>query len=270
MNYRTKNVLLTSTAYLYVILCSGILLLPLSVTIIRSITAILPDGSTYFTFSFYGEIVGHFWPKVWLSLTIALITIAICTAIGIPASYALVRYNFRGKRTLFTLLNGVWYVPGVCYAMALVLSFYFVYTFLLGFWGIIAAYSCGFLFLMLLTCIVAFRHLDPSYEEAAACLGASRLRTFLHITLPLIGPGVTAGIILTFVLSFNEFITALLLAGPLKLMTAPVKVYTDIRIYGVRQSVAAEAVILQLISLIVVVVYLKFIGTRYLRGVILI
>jgi len=270
MNHKIKNLLSVSVAYVYLILCSGILLMPLTVTLIRSISATLPDGSVYFTFSYYGEIVGHFWPKVWLSLVIALITTAICTGIGIPASYVLVRHDFRGKRTLFTLLNGVWYVPGVCYAMALVLAYYFLYTFLLGFWGIIAAYSCGFLFLMLLTCMVAFRHLDPCYEEAAACLGASRSRRFLHVTLPLIGPGVTAGMLLTFVLSFNEFITALLLAGPLRLMTAPVKVYTDIRMYGIRQSVAAEAVILQLISLAVVMIYLKFIGTRYLRGVILV
>jgi len=270
MKRRTSSLLTTSAAYLYLIICCAVLLLPFMVTLVRSVSVAQPDGTVAFSLAPYREIYQHFWPKVNTSLQIALFTIVIDTIIGIPAAYALTRYEFRGKKSLFAILNGVWYVPGVCYAMALVLAYYFVYKFFLGFWGFVAAYSCGFLFLMLLTCMVAFRHFDPRYEEAALCLGAGRLRTFLHVTLPLIGPGVTAGILLTFVLSFNEFITALLLTGPTRLKTAPLAVYSDIRMFGVRETVAAEATVLQLISLIVVVLYLKFIGTRYLRGVILI
>jgi len=270
VNRKTSMLVTTSACYLYLIVCCAILLLPFMVTLVRSVSVAQPGGSVVFSLSSYNEIVGSFWPKINLSLSISLLTVAIDTSIGIPAAYALVRHDFRGKKALFSFLNGVWYVPGVCYAMALVLAYYFVYKFFLGFWGYVAAYSCGFLFLMLLTCMVAFRHFDPRYEEAARCLGAGRLRSFIRVTLPLIGPGVTAGILLTFVLSFNEFITALLLAGPTRLMTAPLRVYSDIRMYGVRETVAAEATVLQLISLIVVVLYLKFVGTRYLRGVILI
>lgn len=257
-------------SYSYMVVVSGLLLLPFVVTLLRSLTVTLPDGTTTFGIKPYFDIIGAFWPKVYLSLSISIITILIDTAIGIPAAYALVRYNFRGKKALFTMLNGVWYVPGIAYAMALILAYYFIYKLFLGYWGFIAAYSAGFLLLMLMTCIVAFRYLDPCYEESASCLGAGTLTTFFRVTLPLIGPGVSAGIMLIFVLAFNEFITALLLNGPTRLMTAPVRVYADIRNYGVREFIAAEAVILQLISLAVVIVYLKFVGTKYLRGVILV
>ncbi len=256
--------------YGYVMVISGLLLLPFIVTLLRSLTVTLPDGRTTLGFRPYLDIIGAFWPKVYLSLSISITTILIDTAIGIPAAYALVRYNFRGKKTLYTLLNGVWYVPGICYALSLILAYYFLYKWFLGYWGFIAAYTAGFLLLMIMTCIVAFRYLDPCYEESASCLGAGRLTTFFKVTLPLIGPGVSAGILLIFVLAFNEFITALLLNPPTRLMTAPVRVYADIRNYGVREFIAAEAVILQLISLAVVIVYLKLVGTKYLRGVILV
>lgn len=249
---------------------SGMLLLPFLVTLLRSLTVELPGGGTTYGIDPYFEIIGIFWPKVYLSLSISIITIAIDAAIGIPAAYALVRYEFPGKKALFTMLNGVWYVPGIAYAMSLILSYYFIYRMFLGYWGYIAAYSAGFLLLMLMTCIVAFKYLNPCYEESALCLGAGRLTTFFRVTLPLIGPGVSAGIMLIFVLAFNEFITALLLNGPTRLMTAPVRVFADVRNYGVREFIAAEAVILQLISLVVVIAYLKIVGSKYLRGVILV
>jgi putative spermidine/putrescine transport system permease protein len=257
-------------SYGYMAVISGLLLLPFVVTVLRSLTVPLPDGGTTFGINAYFGILGVFWPKVYLSLSISLVTILVDVAIGIPAAYALVRYDFPGKKTLFTLLNGVWYVPGIAYGMSLIMAYYFVYRLLLGYWGFIGAYSAGFLLLMLMTCIVAFKYLDPCYEESARCLGAGRLRTFFRVTLPLIGPGVSAGIMLIFVLAFNEFITALLLNGPTRLMTAPVRVYADITTYGVREFIAAEAVILQAISLVVVIVYLKVVGSKYLRGVILV
>jgi putative spermidine/putrescine transport system permease protein len=257
-------------SYGYMALISALLLLPLVVTLLRSLTVSTPDGGTTFGIESYFGIIGVFWPKVYLSLSISVITIIVDVAIGIPAAYALVRYDFPGKKPLFTMLNGVWYVPGIAYGMSLIMAYYFVYRFFLGYWGFIGAYSAGFLLLMLMTCIVAFRFVDPCYEESARCLGAGRLRTFFRVTLPLIGPGVSAGIMLIFVLAFNEFITALLLNGPTRIMTAPVRVYADVTTYGVREFIAAEAVILQMISLVVVIAYLKIVGSKYLRGVILV
>jgi putative spermidine/putrescine transport system permease protein len=270
VNRRTAERLKSLAAYGYVTLISAVILLPLGITIFRALYVVDDNGVGTLSLESFFRITGSFWPKIWLNLSISLFTILIDVVIGVPAAYAVVKYNFRRKRTIFTLLNGVWYVPGITYGMALVMAYFFVYKFLLGYWGYVAAYSTGFLFLMLLTSIVAFRHLDPVYEEAAACLGAGRLRRFFHVVLPIVGPGITAGILLIFVLSFNEFITALLLAGPTRLTTAPIRVFSDIRHAGIQGFVAAEAASLELISLAVVILYLKFVGTKYLKGVVVV
>ena len=55
---------------------------------------------------------------------------------------------------------------------------------------------------------------DPAVEEAARNLGAGRWRTFFQITLPLIRPGVLAGAVFAFIISFDELVVTLFLAGP--------------------------------------------------------
>jgi len=267
MNYGTRERLSSGLAYGYVAICCGIMLLPFGVIFFRSITA---GRTTELTLDNYANIVGHFWPRVGVSASIAVATLIIDVLVAIPAAFSLTRYSFRFRRAIYLVLTAVWYIPGISYALALILSLYFVYKPLLNFWGFVAAYSTGFFPIMLLSCMVAFRQLDPAYEEAASCLGAGRLRTFGRITLPLIGPGVSAGVLLTFVLSFNEFITALLLSHPTAILTAPVKVFDDISHAGMHGWVAAEAASLQIISFVACLIYLRLVGTRYLKGMVLI
>lgn len=256
--------------YVYLGAVCLLILLPLGITLYRAIVVVTPDGGIGISFESYTMISEAFWEKVWISLSISLLTVAIDVAISVPAAYALVRYSFAAKRIIVTYLNGVWYVPGISYGLALILAYFFVYKFLLGFWGFVAAYATGFMLLTLMTAIVAFRSLDPIYEEAARCMGAGRLSTFVRVVLPLVGPGITAGVLLVLVLSLNEFITALLLTGPTRISTAPLQVFADIRRAGIRPFVAAEATVLQLVSLLAVVLYLKIFGSRYLRGTILV
>ncbi|HXR56560.1 MAG TPA: ABC transporter permease [Casimicrobiaceae bacterium] len=56
--------------------------------------------------------------------------------------------------------------------------------------------------------------LDRRYQEAAQALGASPLRTFLHVTLPLSTPGVASGTLLVFLLTLSAYVTITLLGGP--------------------------------------------------------
>lgn len=60
----------------------------------------------------------------------------------------------------------------------------------------------------------ALAGLDPRYEEAAQALGASPVRTFLHVTLPLSTPGIASGLLLVFLLTLSAYVTIALLGGP--------------------------------------------------------
>ncbi len=69
--------------------------------------------------------------------------------------------------------------------------------------------------------------MDPAVKEAAADLGATRLRTFLHVTWPLSFPGLYAAAQLTFVLAMNAFVTPTLLGGG-RVLVLPVLIYNNI------------------------------------------
>src|SRR5207247_5598781 len=131
--------------------------------------------------------------------------------------------------------------------------------------GLIAAYVVGTYPLMLIPIIVALRDLSPVYEEAARCLGANRLQSLFRIELPLLGPGISAGILLTFVIVFNEFLVTLFIAGAGQ-QTAPLRVYSLIRSAGIVNTTAALATAMQAISFLMIVLFFRLVGSRYLRG----
>ncbi len=71
----------------------------------------------------------------------------------------------------------------------------------------------NYLGFMILPMFVALDRIDPGLREASKDLGANRLRTFLQVTLPLAGPGVVAGVLITFIPMCGDFVTAKLLGG---------------------------------------------------------
>ncbi|NAZ37013.1 ABC transporter permease [Rubellimicrobium sp. CFH 75288] len=70
-----------------------------------------------------------------------------------------------------------------------------------------------FTMLLTLTIYASLRQLPPNYARAAADLGASRLRTFVHVILPLTLPGIVTGAFLTFVLCIGDYVTPQILGG---------------------------------------------------------
>ena len=74
---------------------------------------------------------------------------------------------------------------------------------------------------MILTISAVIESIPRDLEDAAANLGASAMRTFWRVILPLSAPGVAAGSILVFVLCMNTYATAVLLGGPRFKMMAP-------------------------------------------------
>jgi putative spermidine/putrescine transport system permease protein len=117
---------------------------------------------------------------------------------------------------------------------------------------------------MILSLVGIIRSIDPSIEEAARSLGASRWRTFFSITVPLSLPGILAGFILVFALAISSYVVPVLMGG-WKVVVMPMHIYQQIAEMGGWQFGAAIAVILFIVSLIAVYLYNRLMS-RYVGG----
>ena len=104
----------------------------------------------------------------------------------------------------------------------------------------------------ILVLVPRLEQIDASLEEAAYDLGASRLRTFRSITLPLILPAVVSALLIAFTTSFDEYAVASFVIGTR--VTFPIYLYSALRFPTQLPQVIAVAVVVLLVSLAVVVV----------------
>ena len=160
-------------------------------------------------------------------------------------------------------------MPGAVIGLSLLLTYYFTYHLATSMWGLVFAMMVGTFPLMLTPIVVALKDLPIVFEEAAQCLGATRFQTFRRVVFPLIGPGVSAGLMLTFIIVFNEYLVTLFV-HPTTITTAPLRIFNVIRTAGLLPSTAALAVVMQLISLAAILVFFRIFGSRYLKGTYLI
>jgi len=221
------------------------------------------------TLSAYQYVLGSFKENLLLSLQTTVLTIIINLIIAIPAAYAIVRHPLPGKSFILSALNLSLYTPAAVMGVSLVIAYAFLFRIPQTMIGLIAAYVVGTFPLMLVPVIVALRDLPLVFEEAARTLGATRMQTFWRVEIPLLGPGISAGILLTFVIIFNEFLVTLFIAGP-STTTAALRVYNLTRTAGFQPSTAALATTMQLISFVVVLLFFRLFGSRYLKGTYLI
>lgn len=252
-------------AHAYIWLWLAIFAIPFLATLTYSLRT--PEGD--WSLSAYQYVLGSFRENLLLSFQTTVITIIINLLISIPAAYAIVRYPVPGKSFLLSTLNLSLYTPAAVMGVSLVIAFAFLFRIPQSITGLIAAYVVGTFPLMLVPIIVALRDLPMVFEEAARTLGATRMQTFWRVELPLLGPGISAGILLTFVIIFNEFLVTLFIAGP-GTTTAALRVYNLTRTAGFQPSTAALATTMQLVSFVVVLVFFHFFGSRYLKGTYLI
>jgi putative spermidine/putrescine transport system permease protein len=139
-----------------------------------------------------------------VSLEIAAATSVVCVLVGVPASYALVRLPFRGRSLIEELLGLPIVFPTVVLGVAL-LMLISQSGFDLGMSQIVVAHAIIGLPFMMRNCMASMRGIDPALQEAARTLGASGVRAFVGIVLPLARQGIVSGALLVFIISFNEF-----------------------------------------------------------------
>jgi spermidine/putrescine transport system permease protein len=184
------------------------------------------------------------------SAIIAALSSAGAVVLGVLSSIALTRRRFRVRAAVSALLLSPLVIPYVVFGISLLLLFHqlgvprSILTVVIGHIVISLPYT-------ILVLVPRLDQVDVSLEEAAFDLGASRLRTFRSITLPLILPAVVSAFLIAFTTSFDEYAVASFVVGPR--VTFPIYLYSALRFPSQLPQVIAVAVVVLVLSLVVVV-----------------
>ncbi|MFD5425773.1 ABC transporter permease [Streptomyces sp. NPDC127084] len=140
-----------------------------------------------------------------LSLWIALWATIGATILGSMIAFALVRYRFRARGAINSLIFLPMAMPEVVMAASL-LTLFLNLGAELGPTTILIAHTMFCLSFVVVAVKARVLSMDPRLEEAAKDLYAGPVQTFLRVTLPIAAPGIAAGAMLSFALSFDDFI----------------------------------------------------------------
>ncbi len=211
------------------------------------LTFAIDDGLTtkYWVHAFANEELND---ALVLSLKLALTATIISTIIGTLMAIALVRYQFRGRKSTNLLIILPMASPEVVIGAAL-LSTFISANVELGFNTLLIAhvmFSISFVVVVVRSRLIGF---DRRLEEAARDLGASPWQTFRLVTLPLIAPGVMGAALLAFALSIDDFVISNFNSGTT--VTFPLYVY-GVALRGIPVQVNVLATMLFLVTVVAV------------------
>ncbi|SOC45434.1 ABC-type spermidine/putrescine transport system permease subunit II [Rhizobium subbaraonis] len=194
----------------------------------------------------------------WVTIRVALLSATIATVLGTMAALSLVRYTrFRGRMLFSGMVYAPLVMPEVITGLSLLLLFVAI-GFDRGFWTVTLAHitlTMCFVAVVVQSRLLSF---DRSIEEAALDLGATPLRTFFEVTLPIIAPAVFSGWVLAFTLSLDDLVIASFTSGP-GATTLPMKIYSQVRL-GVTPEINAACTLL--IALVAIGVVIASIVTK--------
>jgi putative spermidine/putrescine transport system permease protein len=264
----TQRVDLGHAAYLAVNAAAVVfLLLPIAVVAVFALNptpyiAFPPVGVTLHWFAKFFT-TADFMNALALSLRVAALVVVIATVIGTMAALALTRGQLPGARMLTALFLSPLMLPAILTGLSL-----FQVFMLAGIgrpvWGLVVGHTLVAVPYVLRTTLAVLHNFDRRTEEAAALLGAPPSKVFFEVTLPLIRPGVVAGAIFAFIVSFDQFPISLFLVVPGG-ETLPVVLFNYIK-FDLDGAIAAASMVSILLALAVVVALERIIGLRaYVR-----
>jgi putative spermidine/putrescine transport system permease protein len=244
-----------------VALVFGFLMLPVVVVVLASLsrTSYLTVPPRGVTLRWFETVLRdpEYLHAIGVSLVLAVVATAGSLVAGVAASYALLRRRVPGRAFLGALLNAPLVFPGVVVGVAL-LQFYALVRMNGTFAGLALAHMVITVPYVVRAVMASLHGIDPEIESAARVLGASGPVAFLTVTLPLIRPGIAAGALFSFIVSFDNVPVSIFLLGAGQ-MTLPVKIFTAIE-YGVDPSIAAISTMLIALTGLALAVAERWIG----------
>lgn len=211
-----------------------------------------------------------------MSIGISTLVTGISIVLGLFMAYFIGRREFVGKRIVVAIISFPISFPGVLIAWAMIvvlgrsgvlpqliawLSGESASTFAIAFsfWGLTAGYTYFTLPRVTMSMVSSIEKVDQNVEEAARSLGASRIQTFRHVTLPIIAPAIASAVTLAFSVCMAAFGTALLLAsGVVDIL--PLMIFNIIMGQHDYAAGAAMAVVLTIITVGVIYLYRRQFG----------
>ena len=209
------------------------------------------------------------WPAIAVSLRLATFTTLILLALGLPLAGWLALSDKRGRWIVDALVALPLVLPPT------VLGFYVLvalgprspigraYESITGnpvvfsFQGLLVASVLYSLPFAVQPFAAAFAAVDRNLIETAWCLGASRLRTFARIIVPLARPGIVAGAVLTFAHTVGEFGVVLMVGGnlPGSTRTVSISIYDDVQAFNYARAGRTAALLLAFSFAVLAVTY---------------
>jgi putative spermidine/putrescine transport system permease protein len=250
-----------------VLLAYSFLLAPLLVVLVASFAGgqttyvVFPPSS--FSIEWYLRLPREYFRPALISVAIAFGAGLISCVLGIMAALAVVRGRIRGRSILKAYFNAPMQIPFVVTGIVF-LQFYYLLYGLLGVrligtvWGLLGVHVFITLPYVIATVGSVLERFDRSVEEAARTLGASQWSTLRRVTLPIIKPGVVAGLLYAFVVSFGD-VPASMFVVSTETTTLPVQLFHALEFdYG--------PALLALSSLVMVLSMLLIFFVQWLLG----
>ena len=185
------------------------------------------------------------------SVRVALCVSILSTVLGVFAAKAVTRYRMRGRGGLIGFIMVPLVIPEIILGISLLMTFSLsdvrlsLITVGIGHLLLCVPFS-------MLVLISRMEGFDKSMEEAARDLGENAWGTFWRVTFPIIFPGIVASVLLTFTISFDEFVLAFFLAG--SDATLPIHIWSQLRFPEKLPSVLSLGAIIVVVSTMVVFV----------------
>jgi spermidine/putrescine transport system permease protein len=200
-----------------------------------------------FTVRWFEELMRRdsLWAALANSVRVGLVVSVISTAFGVLAARAIARNRLPGQRAIVAFIMLPLVIPGIIFGVALLVLVsrlgipLSLYTVTLGHLIVCLPFAVA-------TLLPRFEGFDRSMEEASADLGENPWWTFWRVTFPIILPGVVASLLLSFTISFDEFIMAFFLSGTDA--TLPMYIWSQLRFPQEFPSVLALSTLILLMS----------------------
>ncbi len=261
-----------STLLKFWVLCTFLFLIaPVIVIAIGS----LADPDTHYvefppkslSFAWYARIPAEFGPAFLNSIYVAIAASTLSSVIGVLAAFGLVRGRFFGVNLVRGLLMSPLQVPHIVLGVVFLQFYLFVGSEtgvrLLGtYTGLIVAHVIFTFPYVVGTVAPVLERFDRALEEAAISLGASKFSTFRRVTIPIIAPGVFAGGLFAFIMSFGDVPVSVFIVNS-GLNTLAVAIFQAIE-FDYSPAILALSTLIVVFSTVVVVITQKIAGLEVL------